>query len=108
MEDLQEVHEGRENEGLSLELDDKVAEGIYSNLAVINHSATEFVVDFVSVMPGMPKGKVRSRIVLTPDHAKRLLNALADNIQKFENAYGKIVDNNNRHAIPLFGMTGEA
>ncbi len=108
MEDLQEIHEERESEGLSLELEDKIAEGIYSNLAVINHSATEFVVDFVSVMPGMPKGKVRSRIILTPDHAKRLLNALADNIQKFENAYGTIVDNNSRQAIPLFGMTGKA
>ena len=64
---------------INIELDDKVAEGTYSNLAIINHSVSEFIVDFVSVMPGQPKAKVKSRIILTPQHAKRLVKALADN-----------------------------
>ena len=103
------MDEVEEKEGqLSIELDDKVAKGVYSNLAIINHSSTEFVVDFVSVMPGMPKGKVRSRIILTPEHAKRLLFALDDNIQKFEQANGTMTNSDDRHAIPLFGVTGQA
>ena len=103
------MSEVEEKEGqLSIELDDKIAKGVYSNLAIINHSSTEFVVDFVSVMPGMPKGKVRSRIILTPEHAKRLLFALDDNIQKFEQANGAISNSDDRHAIPLFGVTGQA
>jgi len=61
---------------INIELDDATAEGIYSNLAIINHSASEFVVDFVNIMPGRPKAKVKSRIVLTPQHAKRLMKAL--------------------------------
>jgi hypothetical protein len=71
---------------INIELDADVAQGIYSNLAIINHSASEFVVDFVSIMPGVPKSKVKSRIILTPQHAKRLLKALADNVNRFENA----------------------
>ena len=70
MSELEEIKEG--NGQLSIELDEQIAQGVYANLAIINHSATEFVVDFVSVMPGMPKGKVRSRVLLTPEHAKRL------------------------------------
>ncbi|GET44994.1 MAG: DUF3467 domain-containing protein [Capnocytophaga felis] len=98
----------KENEGqLSIELDEKVADGIYSNLAIINHSMSEFVIDFVSVMPGIPKAKVRSRVILTPQHAKRLLNALSENIQRFEKANG-IIDENPHHSIPLFGLKGEA
>ena len=68
---------------INIELDEKTAEGIYSNLAVINHSSSEFVVDFITLMPGAPKAKVRSRIVLTPEHAKRFLKALGENIHKF-------------------------
>ena len=68
---------------INIELDEKTAEGIYSNLAVINHSSSEFVVDFITLMPGPPKAKVRSRIVLTPEHAKRFLKALGENIHKF-------------------------
>ncbi|MBL7926887.1 MAG: DUF3467 domain-containing protein [Bacteroidia bacterium] len=75
---------------LNIELTEDVAEGIYTNLAIITHSNSEFVVDFVKVMPGVPKAKVKSRIVLTPQHAKRLLSALADNIQKFESMHGPI------------------
>ena len=75
---------------LNIELNEEIAEGTYSNLAVISHSNSEFVIDFIKVMPGMPKAKVKSRIVMTPEHAKRLLNALEDNIQKFEAIHGKI------------------
>jgi hypothetical protein len=75
---------------LSIELTEEMAEGIYSNLAIITHSNSEFVIDFVKVMPGVPKAKVKSRIFLTPQHAKRLLGALADNISKFEAVHGTI------------------
>lgn len=69
---------------LNIELSEEMADGVYSNLAIITHSNSEFVIDFVRVMPGIPKAKVKSRILLTPQHAKRLMLALADNIQKFE------------------------
>jgi hypothetical protein len=93
---------------INIELDADVAQGIYSNLAIINHSASEFVVDFVSIMPGVPKSKVKSRIILTPQHAKRLLKALADNVNRFENAHGEIKDFE-QPPIPMnFGPTGEA
>lgn len=77
---------------LNIEISEEVAEGQYVNLAIITHSHAEFVVDFVSVMPGTPKSKVKSRIILTPQHAKRLLHALTDNLNKFEDAHGKIKD----------------
>ena len=93
---------------LNIELDEDIADGIYSNLAIINHSVSEFVVDFVNIMPGRPKSKVKSRIILTPQHAKRLLKALADNVQRFESAHGEIKDYE-QHTMPLnFGPTGEA
>ncbi len=77
---------------LNIELSEELAEGIYSNLAIITHSNSEFVVDFINVMPGAPKAKVKSRIVLTPQHAKRLLKALAENVKKFEQVNGPIKD----------------
>jgi len=93
---------------INIELTEEMAEGIYSNLAIINHSVSEFVVDFVAVMPGAPKAKVKSRIILTPQHAKRLLKALADNVSKFEEAHGVIKDYE-RAPIPMnFGPTGQA
>ena len=93
---------------INIELDEKVAQGIYSNLAIINHSQSEFVVDFITIMPGVPKSKVKSRIVLTPQHAKRFLKALNDNVKRFENAHGEIKDFE-QPTIPLnFGPTGEA
>ena len=79
-----------DKKGLNIELTEDIAEGIYSNLAIINHSPSEFVVDFIKVMPGVPKAKVKSRVVLTPQHAKRLLKALSDNIAKFESQHGSI------------------
>lgn len=77
---------------INIELDDEVAQGLYSNLAVITHSSSEFVVDFVRVMPGVPKARVKSRVILTPEHAKRLLLALQDNLKKYESVHGPIKD----------------
>lgn len=89
------------NQGqLNIELSEEIAEGIYSNLAIITHSQSEFVLDFIKVMPGVPKAKVKSRIVLTPQHAKRLYKALKDNISKFESVNGMIKETEGV-AIPL-------
>lgn len=85
---------------LNIELNEDIAEGIYSNLAIITHSHSEFVIDFIKVMPGVPKARVKSRIVLTPQHAKRLMKALADNVSKFEQLHGKIKDTE-LNALPL-------
>lgn len=100
----------KEQQQINVELSDDVAEGIYSNLAMIAHSNSEFVVDFIRLMPGIPKAKVKSRIIMTPDHAKRLLLALKDNIEKYEKAFGKIQGGNEAPRFPLnFGGTaGEA
>jgi hypothetical protein len=78
---------------INIELSEDIAEGIYSNLAIIAHSNSEFVVDFVRLLPNMPKAKVKSRVILTPQHARRLLSALKDNIQRYEMQFGKIEDN---------------
>jgi hypothetical protein len=75
---------------LNIELSEEVAQGIYSNLAVITHSSSEFVIDFVRIMPGIPKANVKSRVILTPEHAKRLLMALQDNVKKYEAMHGSI------------------
>ncbi len=75
---------------IDIELKEDIAQGIYSNLAIITHSASEFVIDFVRIMPGVPKAEVKSRIILTPEHAKRLLFALKENIAKFESVHGPI------------------
>lgn len=93
---------------INIELDEQTAEGTYSNLAIINHSNTEFVVDFVSVMPGVPKAKVKSRIVLTPQHAKRLLMALGENIHRFESVHGEIKEAEQQQLPFSFGPTGQA
>jgi hypothetical protein len=85
---------------LNIELNEDIAEGIYSNLAIITHSHSEFVIDFIKVMPCVPKARVKSRIVLTPQHAKRLMKALADNVNKFEQLHGKIKDTE-LNALPL-------
>ncbi|MEM1327886.1 MAG: DUF3467 domain-containing protein [Bacteroidota bacterium] len=77
---------------LNIELPEEVAEGTYANLAIISHSNSEFVVDFVRLVPNVPKAKVKSRIILTPQHAKRLMNALQDNIDKYEAQHGIIED----------------
>ncbi|WP_207427752.1 DUF3467 domain-containing protein [Pedobacter sp. SYSU D00535] len=84
------MEEQNNDNQLNIELSEEVAEGTYSNLAIITHSNTEFVLDFIRVMPGVPKAKVKSRIILTPEHAKRLLRALEDNIEKYEAVNGRI------------------
>jgi hypothetical protein len=93
---------------INIELDEKVAEGIYSNLAIINHSASEFVLDFVTLMPGIPKAKVKSRIILTPQHAKRLLKAIGENIHRYEKAHGEIKDSEHPQVPLNFGPAGQA
>jgi hypothetical protein len=86
------MEKNNENQ-INIELNEEVAGGIYSNLAIITHSHAEFVFDFVQMLPGMPKAQVKSRIVMTPQNAKRLMRALIDNVQKFEQNMGIINDN---------------
>ncbi|MFO7852111.1 MAG: DUF3467 domain-containing protein [Bacteroidota bacterium] len=81
---------GKNPNQINIELNEEVAQGIYSNLAVITHSSSEFVIDFVRIMPGIKKAQVKSRVILTPEHAKRLLGALNDNIKKYESVHGPI------------------
>jgi hypothetical protein len=92
---------------LNIELGEDVAEGIYSNLVMIAHGPEEFILDFIRVMPGVPKARVKSRVVVTASHAKRLLAALADNIRRYEAQFGEIAD---VHQAPhvQFTPTGEA
>jgi hypothetical protein len=93
---------------LNIEIDEKMADGAYANLAIINHSVSEFVVDFINVMPGAPKSKVKSRIILTPQHAKRLAKALDENVKRFESNHGEIKDYD-QPPMPLnYGPTGQA
>tara|TARA_B100000427_G_C15492514_1_gene588325 strand:- start:223 stop:540 length:318 start_codon:yes stop_codon:yes gene_type:complete len=75
---------------LNIELPEEAAAGIYSNLAVITHSPTEFITDFIQIMPGVPKAKVRSRVIMTPQHAKRLMKALIENVKRYESQHGTI------------------
>jgi len=77
---------------INIEISEEVAEGSYANLAIITHSHAEFVIDFVNVMPGTPKSKVKSRIIFTPQHAKRFMKALIENVQRYEGANGVIKD----------------
>jgi hypothetical protein len=95
---------------INIELNEEVAEGVYSNLAIITHSQAEFVVDFVQMMPGMPKAKVRSRVIMSPQNAKRLMHALIDNVQKFEQVNGFIseADNSSMPPINFGGTTNQA
>lgn len=103
---MEEINEGQ----LNIELTEEIAEGVYSNLAVITHSNAEFVVDFIRIMPGVPKAKVKSRIILTPEHAKRLLSALEDNIEKYEAANGRIKVQSETPGFPMnfSGTVGQA
>lgn len=96
-----------EKKELQIELSPEVAEGIYSNLAVISHSSSEFVIDFARMMPGNPKTPVKARIVLTAENAKRLLLALQDNMNKYEKQYGTILDPRSGY-IPFVGPGGKA
>lgn len=93
---------------IKIELDEEVALGTYANLAVITHSSSEFILDFIRIMPGTPKAKVQSRIVLAPEHAKRLMMALKDNINKYEKALGKIQLPEDMNLPPSLNVKGEA
>lgn len=95
---------------IQIELTEDIAQGTYSNLAIISHSSSEFILDFVRIVPGTPKAKVKSRIILTPEHAKRLLSALGDNINRFEKMNGQIKINNNEVPVfpPPIGGMGQA
>lgn len=100
----------QQNKGkLNIELPDDVAEGIYANLAIIQHSRSEFVMDFIKMLPGIPKAKVKSRIILTPQHAKKLLKALQDNVKKFESMHGTIKESEMENMpFKLGGPTAQA
>ena len=96
------------NKNINIELDESIAQGSYSNLVIVNHSPTEFVLDFINVMPGTPKAKVRSRIILTPEHVKKFIKALDENLNKFESSFGEI-KNFKKEGFPIsFGPKGEA
>lgn len=85
---------------MTIELGEKEAEGIYSNLAIISHSPAEFVIDFTRILPGVPKARVHARIVMTPQHAKLLLHALGDNVSKYEQQYGEVNVDGQLQAFP--------
>ncbi len=86
------AQENQNKKQINIELSEEVSQGTYSNLAVITHSASEFILDFVRIMPGVAKAKVKSRVILTPEHAKRLMAALKDNIARYESTHGPIKD----------------
>lgn len=96
---------------INIELKEDIAQGVYSNLAIITHSTSEFVLDFIRIMPGIPKAQVKSRVILTPEHAKRLMKALEENVSKFEAQHGPIKMSGGPGIpnMPMnFGPTGEA
>ncbi|WP_224995893.1 DUF3467 domain-containing protein [Cesiribacter sp. SM1] len=96
---------------INIELTEEIAEGVYSNLAMVAHSNSEFVIDFIRLMPGVPKAKVKARVILTPEHAKRLLQALNDNISKYEDNFGAIKQADEeqvRFPMNFGGTIGEA
>jgi len=93
---------------LQIELKDEIAQGTYANLAIITHSSSEFILDFIRVMPGLPKAGVQSRIILAPEHAKRLLRALEDNIRKYEDVFGSLDLDDESGIPPIMNLGGEA
>lgn len=102
------MNDQNNNGQLQIELKENVAEGAYANLAIITHSSSEFILDFARIMPGIPKASVQSRIIIAPEHAKRLLRALEDNISKYERAFGEIRLTVEVPFPPMGGMQGEA
>lgn len=101
---MNDKNQDGQTQQINIELGEKEAEGIYSNLAIISHSGAEFVIDFTRLLPGVPKAKVHARIVMTPQHAKLLLHALSDNLSKFENQYGVIPVDGQGPMFPSGGM----
>ena len=98
------MEEKKIEQTINIDLPADVADGVYSNLAMITHSPSEFIVDFIRMMPGLPKAKVQSRIILTPQHAKRLLKALTENIERYESVHGRIKDDDGA-TIPYNNMS---
>ena len=109
-EENKQSGQGNKGNQINIELPEEIAEGMYSNLAMIAHSNSEFVIDFIRLMPGVPKAKVKSRVVITPEHAYRLLNALQENLKKYEDNFGPINKVQEAPKFPMnFGGTmGEA
>jgi hypothetical protein len=103
------AEQNNEQQQINIELSEEMAQGVYSNLVAINHSPTEFVLDFIQMMPGVPKAKVQSRVILTPEHAKRLLQALGENVARYEQNFGN-VQTHEPPQVPLHfgGPTGQA
>lgn len=104
------IQQAETDGSINVELSEEIAEGTYANLAMIAHSNSEFIVDFIRLMPGVPKAKVKARIILTPEHAKRLLAALKENIHKFEESFGTINQSEEGFQFPagFSGPVGEA
>ena len=103
-------HENNKNQGMQLELPQDIAQGEYANFAIITHSSSDFVIDFARVLPGLPKAVVKSRVIMAPEHAKRLLGALQENIMRYEREYGpiKIPQQEPRTVAPFNMGKGEA
>jgi hypothetical protein len=101
--DEQNIHNQNQ---LNIELKEDVAQGIYANMAIISHSSSEFIIDYVCMMPGIPKAEVKTRIILTPENAKRLLMALGENLGKFEAVHGQVKLDERGTGFPPFGPLG--
>ena len=102
------MNEVKKAAGIEIQLDEQIALGNYCNLAIIAHSTSEFILDFATMLPGLPKARVKSRVVLTPEHAKRLLLSLQENITRYENNIGKINIPTKQPMIDPFGSKGNA
>ena len=102
------MNEVKKAAGIEIQLDEQIAQGNYCNLATIAHSTSEFILDFATMLPGLPKARVKSRVVLTPEHAKRLLLSLQENITRYENNIGKINIPTKQPMIDPFGSKGNA
>tara|TARA_B100001142_G_C14034756_1_gene539604 strand:+ start:283 stop:600 length:318 start_codon:yes stop_codon:yes gene_type:complete len=99
------MEDNKKNKQLKIEIDDTTGQGEYVNFAIVTHSAAEFIMDFIRILPGLTKSKVKSRIVISPMHAKTFLNALQDNIDKYENKFGEIKVIKNKQQVPNFNLT---
>ena len=94
---------------INIELSEEIAEGVYANLAIISHSHSEFIIDFVRILPNVPKAKVKSRVIVTPEHAKRFLKALSENVKKYETQHGAIQEKGPKNPFPMnFTPTAQA
>lgn len=105
---MADENKGPKQGQINIELPEDVVEGTYSNLAIISHSHSEFIIDFIRLVPNAPKAKVKSRIILTPQHAKRLMKALGDNLKKFESQHGAIGESNDPNHFPPMNFTPTA